>query len=94
MLSVIIEAIASTLAETFATKAVEKGQARHAKLFGWINLVVLLLIIVGCTWLGIYLITAGAWPIAVLMLAIAAFVLYVLVRSAMTGVKGRRKSNQ
>ena len=91
MFSIIIEAIASSLAEVVSTRAIEKGRARHSKLFGWINLFVLLAIIIGCAFLGVYLINEGVWPIAILMFAISAFILYIVTVPVYRKIKLLRK---
>lgn len=88
MLSAIIETIASTLAEHFAGKAVEKGLQKTGKARGWITLTILVLIFALVTWLGIYLILSGVWPIGILMFAIAAFLAYITIASV---VKGKRR---
>lgn len=87
MLSAIIETIASTLAEHFAGKAVEKGLQKTGKASGWITLVILILIFAFVTWLGIFLFLSGVWPIGLLMFAIAAFIAYITIASVVKGKK-------
>lgn len=91
MFSIIIETIASTLAETFASRAAEKGSARHPRLFGWLGIIVIVAITVGMAVLGIYLIIEGVWPISILMFAISAFMLYILVVPIVRKIKSHRQ---
>ena len=94
MIQIIIEALASTLAEALAGKAVEQAGAKHRKLFGWIGLVVLILLIAGLVVLGIYLLGAEVWPIAILMFLIALFILYIMCASIMRNIRSKKKQKE
>lgn len=90
MFEIIFETIISTLAEFVAGKAVEKGRQKHAAAVGWIGFFVLLALVIGLPVLGVFLIHEGVWPIAVLMFLIAAFILYIVVRTVMVRVRGKK----
>lgn len=94
MFSILIESIASTLAEHFAGKAAEKGLQRTGKARGWIVLACLVLILGLVIWLGIYLLQAGVWPIALLMFIIALFLAYVTVVSILKSLRKKQGGQQ
>lgn len=91
MFSMIIETIFGALAEFFAGKAVEKGMQKAGKARGWITLAVLVLLVGLLIWLGVYLIQSGVAAIAILMFAIAAFILGVTLYA---GIRNRKRKKQ
>ena len=89
MLEVILETILSTLAETFVGKAIEKSQKKNARAWGVINLIILVVLIIGLIWLGIYLLFNDAVWVAILVFLIAAFILFIMILSTVRGVRKR-----
>lgn len=90
MFQIVIETVASALAEAFIGKAVEKGQEKHKKLFGWLGLITLFALVAGLAFLGIYLLGEGVWPIAILMFLIALFILYITIAASVQNVRAKK----
>lgn len=90
MIEIIIEALVGSLAENLSGKAFGSVSKKRPKLFGWLALIILAIVIVGLVILGIVLFHTGTWPLGVLMLLIAAFVLYITATSIVKGIKNRK----
>lgn len=92
MFQIIIESIASSLAEALAGRMVAKGTAKLGKAAGWINLAILLACIVFLVWMGIYLARTGVLWAAILLLVIAAFIAFISGWSIVATIRRKRKA--
>lgn len=92
MLEIIIESIASTLAEALAGQMAAKGTSKLGKAAGWVNLAILLACIAFLVWMGLYLARTGVLWAAILLLAIAAFIALISGWRIVATIRSKRKS--